>query len=398
MASSLGSLVNNPNDATIQGTPPIDFGSIANSLSYVSAQFPQAAPLVNILTQQVANYAGNWKYYQQNMAQKTAGMPTGQAQDFMAQQGIAYSMQSLQQLQGLITGILPYMTQEMILQFQDKWFQQEMQLKQKENAQQNFMSQAGLNSQAFQQLNNPNSPFSIQGMNATNAATDAANANQPGTQISANPQTAQQAASKYMSGLTYAGQASNGQSVFIDPSSGSATLASFDPNAPQGTNPFTTSSTLSSSQAASMFQGTPIANLINNATTQASAAVQAGQGFGGSNQGGASLQGTTPNAQGGQSQVGSPDVLNSMFGPLTSSTSSTGGNTNTPNTSLFGPQTGASATTGQATPAQTNPTPQTTNPASVNNQQSSIDPNAPVFGTGTPSSTNNFLSAFGGGQ
>jgi hypothetical protein len=383
-SSALG--VNTPNDATISNNPPIDFNSIANSLSYISAQTPAAGPLVNMLTQQIANYAGNWKYYQQNVAAQTAGMPTGQAMDFMAQQGLQYSMQSLQQLQNLITGILPYMSQAMVLQFQDKWFQQEQKMKQAQ-------MQAEATSGAYAQLNNPNGAFSLESGAKNNAATDAANnANQPGVIAPlANPQTAQQAAAQYMQGKVFQGMGQNGMANFIDPNTGNVSSYSFDPNAPQGTNPFTQSSNLTAGQL-----GSSLSQLATQGSNNA--LMQAGYGTGGQGQtgtlntgtnpsgGGASLGGTTPSGASTQS----PYSINQLQ----------------PNSSLFGTQTGQAASTGgqQQQPAQQQGPIQPA-PAAPGQQQSNATPSngstdMTYYNPSTSQSqaSNIFSGAFGGQQ
>lgn len=113
-------------DTVITSQPPLDYGQVASSLANVAASNPEAAPLVQMMMDQVKNWSASWKYYQQNLAQQTGGMPTGQAQEFMSKQGLAFANQALSNLQNLATNVLPYMSQAQQLALQDKWFQQNL--------------------------------------------------------------------------------------------------------------------------------------------------------------------------------------------------------------------------------------------------------------------------------
>lgn len=390
--------VNTPNDSTIQGTPPVDYNSMANSLSYISANFPAASPLVNLLTQQIQQYSNNWKYYQQDMAQKTAGMPTGQAQDFMAKQGIQYSLGSLQQLQNLITNILPYMTQEMIYKFQDKWFQQEMQLKQQQFAQERFMNQANLNQNAYNQLNGPMTGiFSPQAQAESEAkfqAEDRANAAPYGSQpFSYTPPNLGQSLAQYLNGKQL--QNYNPQTGIVtisDPTNGQSTQYSYNPNAAYGQNPFAQINTQTSGQLGQNLSQQAATNAMNILNVSGPPGNTAG------------LSGTVQNDQGGMSDISSP-YSNQQGGqqPGNGGNSQSTGIPGLNSGGLFGTNTGNTYTTGQpqqpgmfGQPNQ-NSQPQGTQAPVQNSQpnnQSSFNPT--YTGNLTPDqASNSFMSAFG---
>jgi hypothetical protein len=140
------------NDPTIQSQPPIDYGSMMSTLSQF-LDSPMLAPFANIFQAQLGNYMAQWKYLQQNIAQRYGGaVPSGSFKDLMTKYALQYTGNMLQNLGGSLAQLLPTLMQykefEQQMAFQKQQFRQQFGLQQ-------GLAQAQLNNQAWQELNAP---------------------------------------------------------------------------------------------------------------------------------------------------------------------------------------------------------------------------------------------------